>query len=477
MDGERLSLDDIKQSQDRLVARVESELDTLLWEGFRLPSDAPILDDPRNRTVGFSFATNPNNKWIRDSPVLQYIIKHRLDEFAVIDRSIPGGIIWKPAPCDVFMHAAFDIQKLLAIGIILTGRQPSRSTEYASMLYTHTPTCTVWNAYWMLDVLLILGKYNKSTAGMGQDAHIARIPLPKLGRQLARFLIYVRPIMIEWQRAFRSNLLDNAKSFLFMGLYRPVVPADFTLWLANWSSRELGIRMTVCQFHQFMAFLVKYHHRLFTLVAIQPPGMAAQLDHSQHTDTRNYGGDRQMLPGYDKNDLCSTALISAIIHTIFGHEPELLRTIYKSEAHMRILEEVIMAILFPSLPSTQYSLQQTAPLHAPELFTDAVHQYVVPAITSSCCRNLVDTFAALFDHLEAFQSLKAYSCMAEPLKIHPHPHLHTKLCTLMKHTTGLYGFKNPEQAIVTQLLYEGSQHVLYVSGTGIHRDSSSLTID
>ena len=121
VDGALITLDDIKQSQDRLLAQIESKLDELLWHQFHLPPGAKILDDPRNRSVGFSFATNLNNTWIGDSLVLRYIIPDWLEEFEVLDQFTPSGILWKPARCNLFMQEAFDIQRLLAIGIILTG--------------------------------------------------------------------------------------------------------------------------------------------------------------------------------------------------------------------------------------------------------------------------------------------------------------------------------------------------------------------
>jgi hypothetical protein len=467
VDGERLSLEDFKHSADRLMIEIETKMDELLWDQFHLPTDATILDDPRNRSVGFSFATNPDNSWIGDCPVLQYIIRNRFDQFAVADSSIPGGILWKPVTCDAFMQDAFEIQKLLAISLIVTGGEPARSTEYASMLYTHTPTCTIRNLYWMLDTVVVVGTYNKSTASTGQDVRMARIPLPKFGKLFARFLIYVRPVMIEWQRIFRPKLLQNAKTFLFMGFTRPVGPADFTLWLADWSTREIGVRLTVSRFRQFMSFLSKYHHRLYTLVAIRPPGMAAQLGHNQRTDTRNYGGTRHMLPGYDQVLFVETALVSAITHMLFGHEPELLRTLYKSEAHMKTLEEHITAILYPSLPFTQQSHIPKSPLDGPEIFTDAVQQFVVPAITSSRRRDLAEIFSAFIDHLQLFRSPQTHPIPVDDTVMYPHPYLHAKLCEFMKTKNGLFGFKNREQAIVSQLLYEAGQHVLYVSGTGI----------
>ena len=87
-----------------------------------------------------------------------------------------------------------------------------------------------------------------------------------------------------------------------------------------------------------------------------------------------------MPTGYYRPGFVQMALVSVITHILFGYEPKLLPMIYKSESHMHTLEENITAILFPSLPSKQSSTTQNLLSNAPEMFTDAIQQYVIPTI-------------------------------------------------------------------------------------------------
>jgi hypothetical protein len=463
IDGSRLSLATLSQKQVQLMDEIETRMDQLLWGKFHLSSD--IQDDPRIRDPGFGFATHKGNSWHREPSVLQYIIENHLPDFGQPDPDSDFGIVWNPSKCHAYMDSIFQLQRLFAVGIILTSGEPPRSTEYASWVHLEIPAGSARNVLWLLGTVILRATYNKSSAVSGQEVNAIRVPLPRLGRLLARFLVYLRPLFVEWQHVFRPLLCDNARSFLFAGFYRPVVAADLTLWLANWTLAELGVRLTIRLYRQFMSYVVKFNHRLFEMVDTRAAGIAAQLGHAERTDRVHYGGDAQMPSGYDRPSFIQTALVSAVTHIMLGHEPELLRSICNSETHMRDLERLILSIMHPQLTTTAHcSSSQMALAPSPDAFTDAFEHRILPKIQDSHRRDMIDAHSAFFTHIDSLSAPSIKSKQPPPSTVYVHPYMYQCLQTFMRGRR-VTGFKNQEQAIVTQLMYQGEKNILYISGT------------
>jgi hypothetical protein len=412
---------------------IEKIMDDLLWGKFQLSTDDTIFDDPRNRDPDFGFATYKRNTWTCGESVIQYIIEKRLSQFGLEDPDSESGILWNPSKCHAYMESIFQLQRLFAIAIIITSGEPPRSTEYASWVYLEIPAGSARNVLWLPDTIILRGTYNKTSSVNGQEFNSIRVPLPRLGRLLARFLVYLRPLFAEWQRVFRPLLYDNARSFLFAGFYRPVVAADLTLWLANWTLSELRVRFTIRLFRQFMSYVLKFNHRLLEMVNTPSPGLAAQLGHGERTERVHYGGDAQMPTGYDRPSFIKTALVSAVTHIMLGHEPDLLRMICKSETHLRHLEHTILSIMQRQFTTTSpFPSSHAALASSPDLFLDAFEHRILPKIQESHRRDMIDAHSAFFKHIDSLSVTKTHTSQPQQSPVYVHPYMHYCLQTFMR---------------------------------------------
>ena len=291
VNGKHVTLEGIKRVQDQLVENIEERLDELLWGSFGISEDIIIHDEPRELQAGYSFATDRTNPWMQETSVLEHLVTNseHLAMFAHIDER--GNVIWHPGACMKRMREIYELQILILVAIILTAGEPGRATEYAAMIFANIAAGSIRNVFWLLGVLMFRGSYNKTSHATGEDKTIVRVPLPKLGLLIVRFLVYLRPLYAEWQYHFRPALYSNAQTFLFAGLYRPVTAGDITIALAKYTEQHLGVRMTIRVFRQYMAYTTQWYPQLFSVIEFPATSAAKQLGHTSKTDRNNYGAD------------------------------------------------------------------------------------------------------------------------------------------------------------------------------------------
>jgi hypothetical protein len=467
INGKLLTLAALKVVHDDLLNRIETELDLLLWGGFKIPEDAYIHDEPRELSAGYGFVNEQMNSWKQEKSVVEHILTttHLRSQFADVDDE--GNVFWLPGACMQRMRAIYNLQVLIGIGILLTGGEPARASEYVMMLLVNIAGGSIRNIFWLFNTFIMRGSYNKTSHFTGEDKTMVRVPLPRLGRLIARFLVYLRPLYCEWQYHFRPTLRVNAQTFLFAGLYRPVTGWDISLALAKYTEHNLGIRLTIRTFRQFMAYIVSWHWRILKPVHVGTNYAHLQLGHTGAIDSDHYGGDAQLPEGLTRVLFMETARVSAILHIIFGHPPELLELLNKGGTFSASIERVILGIERIDLNSVLSPECVMAPApHILDTVADAVSTRVVSEVINQNKRALVDAHASV---VQMFYRSNMFSRPSEPTSssvIYPHPYLLAKLRHFLDSGNENLGFKNIQQGIVTQLMYERKMNILYISPTG-----------
>lgn len=467
INGKLLTMVALKAVHDDLINRIEAELDLLLWGEFKILEDAYIHDEPRELSAGYGFVNEQMNSWKQEKLVVQHILMttHLRSQFADVDDE--GNVFWLPGACMQRMRAIYDLQMLIAIAIVLTGGEPARACEYAMMLLANVAGGSIRNIFWLFNTFIMRGSYNKTSHFTGEDKTMVRVPLPRLGRSIARFLVYLRPLYCEWQYHFRPMLHVNAQIFLFAGLYRPVTGSDISMALAKYTEQNIGIRLTIRTFRQFMAYIVSWHWRILKPVHVGTNYAHVQLGHTGSVDSDHYGGDARLPEGLTRVLFMETARVSAILHVIFGHPPELLELLNKGGTFSALVERVISGVERIDLNSVLSPEGVMAPApHILDTVADAVSTRVVSEVIHHSKQALVQAHAAvvqLFHHSAMFSR----PCeVSTPSVIYPHPYLLGQLRHFLDSDNQNLGFKNVQQGMVTQLMYERKMHVLYISPTG-----------
>ena len=460
----------------QLIQEIKQDLDQLLFHQpeFDIPDDLFIHDEPRKCEPGYSFVSDARNSWsLRDAKTLAHhilITDHLFDHFCML--TAEGKILWKSVACMDQMRLVYKVQERLAITIILSSGQPARGTELASLVYANVPGGSIRNVFVLFNILLLRGSYNKTSFATGKDKTMVRVPLIEVGRQLIRFLVFVRPLYCIWQEKYRPRMHANALHFLFAGLDRPVSSEDLSFALRQYSLQRFNIPLRLGLFRQYMAFITACNEPLFAAVNSSKATTSAQeqFGHSGEMDRTHYGGDERIPAGMDRYTFMATASVSGVFHMLFGHEPRVLRMLEMGNGiraqHLTTIRGIRnpIADLFPPLSQQQHVAHSSIDAAAMVLT-----QRLLPPLMNHMNRSVAHAHAAVVD-LFCPEKIKDVE-LPHVAKHCTHPALLRKLASFLQKTK--LGFKNVEQAMVTQLMYERKEHVLYISPTGACLFSSS----
>ena len=452
-----------------LVQEITRDLDELLFQQseFDMPEDLFIHDEPRSKEPGYSFASDARNRWSSgDAKTLVHhvlITDHLYRRFCF--QTQQGRMLWQSVACLDQMRQIYNIQERLSIAIMLSSGQPARGTELASLLYANIPGGSIRNVFVLFNMLLLRGSYNKTSFATGRDKTMVRVPLIEIGRQLIRFLVFVRPLYTIWQRHFRPRMESNARHFLFAGLDRPVTSEDLSFALRQYSLKRFNIPLRLSLFRQYMAFITACNEPLFASVDSTKGTTSAQeqFGHTGQMDRTHYGSDERIPAGMDRYTFMATAAVSGVFHLLFGHEPRVLRMLEKGNS-VRVQHLATIQGIRQPVPSLFPQISQQPHVTAASMDTAAlvITNRLLPPLVNHLNRSVAHAHAAVVD---LFCPLKIKDVqLAHVAKHCTHPAIVRKLQAFLGKT--LNGFKNAEQAMVTQLMYEGKEHILYVSPTG-----------
>ena len=259
-------------------------------------------------------------------------------------------------------------------------------------------------------------------------------------------------------------MADNSSYFLFAGLDRPVTSHDLSSALHWFSVEKFNIPLRLGLFRQYMAFITACNTPLFACINA-PAGTTSaqeQFGHTGEMDRMHYGGDERIPVGLDRYMFMAMVSVSGVFHMLFGHEPCVLRSL-ESGNHLRAQHLATIQNMRQPIPML-FSRTHPAPYVTAASVDAAAHAVadkLLPPMVQHVNRSLANAHAAVVD---LFCPMKINNEVLLQVARHcTHPALLEKLRVFMG---GKSGFKNPEQALATQVMFEGRQHLLYISPTG-----------
>jgi hypothetical protein len=321
-----LHLTTIKQSTEKLIHEVTSEMDRLLFHNptFTISDSDIFYDEPRSRTPGYGFVNDTRNSWTSRKTVLEHILSDPLlfPQFGYLNKR--NEVVWLPGTCHQRMRDIFNLQMKLWILILFMAGEPACGTEFLALLFVNIAGGSIRNIFFMFQFLFMRGSYNKTNHVTGSDKTMVRVPLPVVGRLVAQFLIFLHPLYMEWQLVFRPHMHHNASHFLLAGLHRLLATTDLLLELSKYTFTEFGIKLSLGKYRKFMVFITKCNRDIFNDVQLPTSATQEQIGHTGTIEHNNYNGDERLPDGLDCSTFMRTARVSAVMHILLRHEPTLL---------------------------------------------------------------------------------------------------------------------------------------------------------
>ncbi|KAF9486657.1 hypothetical protein BDN71DRAFT_1514769 [Pleurotus eryngii] len=221
-----------------------------------------IHDDPKKKSLAYSCFCDPHNIGFQQARivVLQNILTHPQlrGRFHFLDSN--GKIRWKPGPCLAYLQACEQVEMMLFAASHTSVGAPARGTEFASHLLANLAGGHIRNVFVLLQLLILMGTYNKTSHITGGASRIARVPHPETGWLWMLYISHVRPVVIEWQRAFGTlAAASRAATHLFFGLHRPVTSTDLSRALSHHTQRFLGVRINIRLWRHITTFFLNHH--------------------------------------------------------------------------------------------------------------------------------------------------------------------------------------------------------------------------
>ncbi|KAG5223760.1 P-loop containing nucleoside triphosphate hydrolase protein [Salix suchowensis] len=253
-----------------LIESLNKEIRLIMFEQllFGLPfvsddwTPGIIHDDPKKKSLAYSCFCDPHNIGFQQARivVLQNILTHPQlrGRFHFLDSN--GKIRWKPGPCLAYLQACEQVEMMLFAASHTSVGAPARGTEFASHLLANLAGGHIRNVFVLLQLLILMGTYNKTSHITGGASRIARVPHPETGWLWMLYISHVRPVVIEWQRAFGTlAAASRAATHLFFGLHRPVTSTDLSRALSHHTQRFLGVRINIRLWRHITTFFLNHH--------------------------------------------------------------------------------------------------------------------------------------------------------------------------------------------------------------------------
>lgn len=470
-----LRLHHIHQLTQDLIGDIEAKMDKLLFanKDFNIARDEFIHDDPRSRTPGWGFLDDHRNSWHGKKTVVQHIVEtpELFERFIYVDKD--GKYIWKPAECYEYMADVYDLQMSLFFVKLLTEGGVPRITELLAQLLRNISGGSVRNILVLFGILTARGSFNKTSHITHEDKCMVRIPLPFAGRLYVRFLAYIRPVFIEFQRIFRPHMEFNATHFFLAGLNRPLVTSDLSAALSKLFYDKFEIKMSVGLYRQFISFIISCNSHLFERARISTTAMDEQMGHSGEMRSGHYGGDMRFPQNLDRGIYMRTATSSAAFQMLVGHPPELMIALCAGFGRQNSISDTIKAIQegrYVAPGQAVIGEPGVVPGPNPAITVDgiveALDRRISPQIVAHVNRSLSESHAALINVVRPNTVFSQSNSLPQTVRRHTHPSLLRHLREFMRSDDDMLGFTGSAQAEVAQLMYDGTQNIGYFAATG-----------
>ncbi|KAL7747793.1 hypothetical protein RI367_006917 [Sorochytrium milnesiophthora] len=204
-DSVRVRLVDIQKVVKHTVRHGRQLYEQLCFDAPPLPleEDVQYTDKLQSYQVGYSFFHDARNRCLIDRG--KYL--ERMLSFSNSDRNLnlfatvagadggPDEVILRRSAVDKWLNKPQQLQQMLAVGVHLTGGQPGRAPELASLLACNT-VGSQRSVFWCQRGLTLVTRYNKSTATTGYDKSIPRYPSPEVSTLLLDYLSVIKPMEV-----------------------------------------------------------------------------------------------------------------------------------------------------------------------------------------------------------------------------------------------------------------------------------------
>ncbi|KAF7771871.1 hypothetical protein Agabi119p4_6182 [Agaricus bisporus var. burnettii] len=458
IEGVELNLSQFGVLHTQTLSEITATIDELTFHhpNFNLDDNELIYDEPRECRANYSFVTESRNIWNHRPSLLQHILEtpHLFHQFAYT--APDGTIAWISTAVADYLRKVYDLQTKLICTIVTSYGEPARGTELASHLLSNVGGGSIRNFFVLFNIPVLRASFNKSSSNSGSDKVICRFPLPELRTQLLRFFVYIRPLYFEWQRYLRPHMAFNASHYLFAGLHSPITSYDISSALANYTEEHLNVRLSLRTFRQYMAFMTSCNHTIFARAAESDAGTHHQFGHSAEMNVQHYGLDSRTPSGMNIKLFFADARVSAVFHLLYGHPPTLLQRLEAGKSQSQMLITTIESIR-SSAPPVHLSKDPTEIPNSPDMFA-RIKQLIDTSIATS--------HAAITHLFTPPNTLHEISNSVNETEITVHPYVLRKLRESYSQLPPNMSFSNQQQAQVTQLLFDGDRHVVYVAPTG-----------
>jgi len=158
--------------------------------------------------------------------------------------------------------------------------------------------------------------------------------------------------------------------------------------------------------------------------------------------------------------------MSATLHLIFGHQPELFRLLEAGNSRRAQIAETIR--VFRKLQAVPIVHKPRTPLASflVDSVVDRIKEKLIPEIVTHGNRALAQAHASMIEVFLPERQFPTASPLPQTARRMTHPYLLQRLREFMGQAGTELGFTNVHQAQVTQLMFEGRRHIGYISATG-----------
>ncbi|KAI5980514.1 hypothetical protein EDD15DRAFT_2188573, partial [Pisolithus albus] len=271
-----------------------------IWEnkvlrGLKLRVDyGHILDDPSERSVGYSFMFDPRNTCFQDRARLVRAVVEGKGGFSKFLLRYQDELVWNRSALRGWLQDYAEMQKLLLMRAEMLSGAPSRGSELTAMLYRNTQAREVRNLMVFGKHLTLLGQYSKMTALTGRDKLIPHALDALTSDILIQDLALARPFAeIAAKICFGNEEVTQLyRDHLFVNFNKAFTSDDLSAVMAKHSLPRVQYALTINPWrHIQTAWKRKFKCAMEDVVEMDMEDDidSLQAGHTRATENRIYG--------------------------------------------------------------------------------------------------------------------------------------------------------------------------------------------
>ncbi|KAI6096772.1 hypothetical protein F5141DRAFT_1067498 [Pisolithus sp. B1] len=284
-----------------LIFRDVEEKMVDIWEnkvlrGLKIRVDYEcILDDPSEKSVGYSFMFDPRNSCFQDRARLVRAVVNGQGGFSRFLLRQEEELVWNRAALRGWLQDYAEMQKLLLMRAEMLSGAPSRGSELTAMIYRNTQARDTRNLMVFGKHLTLLGQYSKTTALTGRDKLIPHSLDALTSDLLIQDLALARPFAeIAAKICFGNNeeVTRLYRNHLFVNFNKAFTSDDLSAVMAKHSLPRVQFALTINPWrHIQTAWKRKFKCAMEDVVEMDMEDDidSLQAGHTRATENRVYG--------------------------------------------------------------------------------------------------------------------------------------------------------------------------------------------